>query len=270
MLTPMVMVGSKTCIVLRTCARVHALSQRPRIAGIQKPELALRSLRSLCRSLTQNISLLQRLELHAIDDASDPLCVARWQEEAARAGLSFQWHMIDSRSGRASFDVAIDVALASACEAVYFLEDDYLHFQESMPCLLLSFEQLKAFGVGGDVALTPYDCPDRYCRPYPSVLKFVGDRYWRTVRHTTGTFLVTRRILERHLPTYRRFAQYGREPGVSEDATINRVYGEIPCYSPIPSLAIHLQYETTIPLMLPHGGWAGLWNSLAAPLTPRL
>lgn len=257
------------CIILRTCARVHALSQLPRLAGIQKPELVLRSLRSLCRSLALDLELLKDLDLHVVDDASDPALVVGWQEEARCAGIPFQWHLVDGRAGSASFDAAIDVALASSCEACYFLEDDYLHFQESIPHLLHGYAQLQTSVVGGEVAITPYDCPDRYLRPYPSVLQFVGDRYWRTVRHTTGTFLVSRRTLERYLPLYRRFAQYGRQPSVSEDTTINRVYGEMPCYSPIPSLAIHLQYESTIPLMLPHGGWLGLWNSLATPLPPR-
>lgn len=265
-----IVIGSRICIVLRTCARVHALSQSPRLADIKKPELILRSLRSLCQSLASDADLTPRLELHAVDDASDAALVTCWQEETANAGFPFHWHQIDSRAGSASFDVAIDVALASTSEAIYFLEDDYLHFEESVPRLIHSYTNLKSTVVGGEVAVTPYDCPDRYHRPYPCVLQFVGDRYWRSIRHTTGSFLVSRHTLQKYLALYRRFAQYGRKLDVSEDNTINRVYSEVPCYSPIPSLAIHLQYESTIPLMLPHGGWLGLWHSLATPSPPRV
>ena len=254
----------RVCVVLRTCARVHSLTPRPRIMSIEKPELILRSLRSFCRSSRTVVGVQDRLELHVVDDASGPELVDLWQMEARNSDLPVQWHRIDSRAGAPSFDAAIDIALCSNCELVYFLEDDYLHYQESVPCLLESHSELRRAVPDGEIALTPYDCPDRYLRPpYPTTLRYAAERYWRTVRHTTGTFLVSKPTLEKHLPLYRRFATYGRDGTVSEDSTINHVYRDVPCYSPIPTLAIHLQYEETIPLVLPPGGWISLWTSLA-------
>lgn len=252
------------CVVLRTCARIHALSMRPRLAGIEKPELILRSMRSLCRSAAAVQWARGRMRLHVVDDASDPELVGKWKSEAAVHGVAFEWHSADSRTGRTSFDVAIDIAVASGCELIYFLEDDYIHYAESIPCILTGYSMLRMTAPNGEVALTPFDCPDRYTRsPYPTTIRHGAGRYWRTVRHTTGTFAVQRRTLDRYISLYRRFAAYGRDPSICEDTTINQVYQEVPCYAPIPTLAIHLQYDSTIPLLLPSAGWQALWDAQA-------
>lgn len=254
----------KVIVVLRTCARVHALTPRPRMAGLQKPEVVLRCLRSLLRSIELMPGHQDRVSIHVVDDASDSDCVDSWKREVESRAIEAQWSHIDSRSGDSSFGTAAEVARQSGSEACLFLEDDYLHFPESVPCMLHAYGELRGRAHDGHIALTPYDCPDRYLRtPYPSTIHHSAGRYWRTVRHTTGTFLVSRVVLERFWDVYQRFGDYVRDPTVCEESTINTVYAHIPCFAAVPTLAIHLQYEETVPLLLPSGGWKALWDEMA-------
>jgi hypothetical protein len=250
-------------VVLRTCSRVHALSPRPRMAGLQKVDVVQRCLRSLGRSMTMVPGHQELLRLTVIDDASDPEHVASWQAILRDLGLVATWIRTDSRSGATSFHAAIEAVRSVQPRAVYFVEDDYLHYQAAVERLLQAYDVLQMVTPRGEVAITPYDCPDRYTRtPYPSSIRFAVDRYWRTVRHTTGTFMISGATLQRHWELYTKFGQYGIDPQVNEDTTINLVYSQIPCFSPIPTLAIHLQYQETLPLLLPAGSWRELWDQM--------
>ena len=43
-----------------------------------------------------------------------------------------------------------------------------------------------------------------------------------------------------------RFKDYGKDPAVNEETTVNLIYTEVLCFSPIPSLAEHYQYNETL------------------------
>lgn len=251
-------------IVLRTCSRVHALSHRPRLRGLGKREIVDRCVRSLGRSIATAAGLPDAIRLQVIDDGSPSHEVDAWAATLASHGIDARWTRLEAAEVSRSLQVAFEQARDSRSDLLYFVEDDYLHYPEAIDVLLRSYEQLRRLAPDGQVAITPYDCPDRYLRGvYPTTMEFAAGRYWRTTRHTTGTFMVTRQTFERHLPKYLEFARYGTDPRVNEDTTINLVYRSTPCFSPIPSLAIHLQYEETIPLLLPDGGWQRLWDSVA-------
>lgn len=206
----------------------------------------------------------REVHLHVIDDGSVPGDVDAWQRVLDCEQVAADWTQLAPEQGLPSLRVAFDVARKHCSDAIYFVEDDYLHYPNAIEAMLSGFETLRHLAHDMQVALTPYDCPDRYLRGvYPTTIEFASGRYWRTTRHTTGTFLVTRQTFEEHLQRYIDYSRYGADPSVNEDTTINLVYRTVPCFSPIPSLAIHLQYEETIPLLLPDGGWQKLWESVA-------
>lgn len=232
--------------------------------GLLKCDVTLRCLTSLGKSITRLPGYGSLVRLTVVDDGSDPEHVGAWASVLLRQGIEATWMRVDRLAGQSSFGVAIAAASSTNSSLVYFVEDDYLHFPEAITVLMQGFAVLRSTVPDGQFAMTTYDCPDRYTRPpYQSTIWFAGGRYWRTVRHTTGTFAITGGLLQKYWAMYSKFADYGRDSSVSEDTTINRVYQCVPCFSPIPTLAIHLQYAETLPLLLPEGGWRGLWDSMA-------
>jgi len=206
----------------------------------------------------------ESIRVHIVDDGSPSNDVDAWEETLKRYGIDGRWTRLESAQESRSLEVAFELARHSRSHLLYFVEDDYLHYPEALDMMLRSFERLRHLTPDGQVALSPYDCPDRYLRGvYPTTLEFAAGRYWRTTRHTTGTFMVTRQTFAKYASHYHDYCRYGMDPMVNEDTTINCVYRTVPCFSPVPTLAVHLQYEDTIPLLLPDGGWEKLWDSLA-------
>ena len=56
------------------------------------------------------------------------------------------------------------------------------------------------------------------------------------------------------------FGRYGVDPSVTEANTIDRIYQEVPCYSPLPSLAVHFQHFDTLS---PYFDWQKWWDASA-------
>lgn len=150
-------------------------------------------------------------------------------------------------------------------ELVYLVEDDYLHtpsaIQEMLDVHVLLREKLG----GGEVALHPYDDPKNYWSPIFSRenchVVYGTKRHWRTNTHTTNTCWVEIETLRRNWELFELLARYSSTPygqrhHIFEASTINKIWREqVTLYTPIPSLALHLQYEEHKDPYLDWGRW---------------
>ena len=250
-------------ILFHSCARVNAFCGSPRFIQQPKSELIQRCLRSLVNSLNLAIappvhpSLAPlTIRLTILDDASDPACLAELETILDQTPIPTQILPITGRGNRDSLHSNYAYGRDRCPELIYFVEDDYLHAPEAMRSLLESYGMLQQ-QVGGPIILHPCDYPDRYRRPYPATVLLGSDRHWRTVLHTTGTFLLHRQTLLTYWQNYSAFAERCVVPGPAEEGTINAVYQQVPCFSPLPSVAIHFQDETTLP---PFIDWRKWWS----------
>jgi len=150
-------------------------------------------------------------------------------------------------------------------DLIYFLEDDYLHELAAIKEMLDFYYEAKIKLVDKEVAVFPMDCNDRYKPQYlrPSFIVPGNSRYWRTIDSTTGTNLVSRTLFDKWFECFNKFADYGVDPYVHEENTINNIWrseeGAV-CFSPIPTLAYHLQIEEHLPL---YTNYKLLWESLS-------
>jgi len=91
-------------------------------------------------------------------------------------------------------------------------------------------------------------------------------RHWRTNTHTTNTCWVETETLRRNWEFFERLARfsstpYGLQQHISEASTINRIWREqVSLFTPIPSLALHLQHEEHRD---PYLDWKAWWDSAA-------
>jgi hypothetical protein len=123
---------------------------------------------------------------------------------------------------------------------------------------------------GREVALHPYDDPKNYwsaifsqesCR-----VVYGGKRHWRSNTHTTNTCWIEVGTLNRNWERFERLARYsstpyGRAHHIFEASTINEIWREqVSLFTPIPSLALHLQYEEHKD---PYLDWHQWWDSAA-------
>lgn len=236
-------------IILRTCDKVEKFSTHnglPRIFG-HKSDIIKRCYTSLSNSIDYAIDKNIKLDFIIIDDKSSKDIK---HHLVYNGPLKFSSPLLlynvngngNGDSLRTCYQYAKD-----NCEdqLIFFIEDDYL-FEESAiyECYKMALDAPNVFNK--DVCIHPVDYPDRYTNLYPSWIVLGEKRHWRTIQHTTGTFLINHKILIDQWDKYWAFAKIGKEPGVTEDTTINAVYKTYPCLSPIPTLAEHYQEEFTL------------------------
>ncbi len=245
-------------ILFRSCSRVAAFSGKPRFLKVPKQELVLRCLNSLILSIDRAVrsSTSAKIRLTVIDDRSDTDCVEKIRQLLNHAPVETAFHTFEGTGNAASLQANYKFARQHCRGLIYFVEDDYLHDRNAILELVESDRQLRK-QLQRDIVLFPCDYPDRYRQPYPAHVLLGSHRHWRTVRQTTGTFVTPHSILERYWDNYMGFAQYGLRPGITENNTINLTYLDVPCFSPLPSLAVHLQYAHTLS---PYVDWQKWWD----------
>ena len=252
-------------IILRTCSKRN-FHQTGRFVAAAKKEITLRSLNSLLEAARHARELLppEALRIVIVDDHSDPEIQASIQALLTRSGIANDFILVEGSGNGASLRTTYEFARWNAPDLIYFVEDDYLHSRESLSEMLGSFHILKS-KMRQDCVLLPYDCPDRYLdgHVYPSILLLGEGCHWRSVQHSTGTFLITRDVFMNHWEIFQRFTLLDRIPNCYEADTINKIYEKVPCFSPIPSLALHLGESGS---EAPFVEWTSLWDQQGSHL----
>ena len=115
---------------------------------------------------------------------------------------------------------------------------------------------------GGHLVVLPADQRRWYRHHYPSYIVLGDNRHWRSTSHVTHSFLTHSMIVEKYWDYFDNTKYCGdririRRRRSAMARTINKVFKHIPGFSPIPSLACHLQSSRTIS---PFFDWQKLWS----------
>ena len=245
-------------VIYRTCDKVDAYSGPPRQFNMTKTELVKLCFSSLVMSIVYDTSRTYKITI--VDDHSTE------ELKSFMIGLLNLYHIefdiieLEETGNGASLLKCYNLAKDHPDnEFIYFCEDDYLHDESALKVMSDFRSTLKEYGVNEQgFVIHPCDYIDRYQpgRLYNSFILLGKDRHWRQVKHTTGTFALPARVIKDYWNRYAKFAKIGIESGVTEDNSINLVYDIVPCFSPMPTLAIHLQYNNTLSPLIDWRGWA--------------
>lgn len=248
-------------IIYRVCDKVNTFSGPPREFGLSKSELIKTCFSSIIQSCEANYLNKGSYHFDIVSDHCTEDTLQFIKSMLTFYGYSYKLHELKETGNGASLQACYDIGLNyKENDILYFVEDDYLHDEAAMRSIDNFYTCLQAYNLGRlDVAVHPCDYIDRYVQGevLPSYIILSKDRHWRSIKKTTGTFLISGKILRKHIQKYIDFTAIGKKPGVTEDNTINLVYDNILCFSPLPTLAIHLQYQNTLS---PFTSWAGLAN----------
>ena len=248
-------------IILRTCGRVNCFSGRPRCVTAVKEEVILRSASSLISSIifAQDVLADYEMSLTVIDDNSDPTTTAGIKNLLNLLDIEARFIRLEGTGFGVSLAATYDYALANCEDMVYIVEDDYLHHVHCIHEMAVLAKQLKTNNLDNFV-LHPCDYPDRYREDIPAKILLGPSRHWRTINKTTVTFALPIKTLKYNIENFKAMTGYGVVAGVNEDTSINKVYETVPCLSPMPTLAVHMQYEETIS---PYVNWRDWWDDCA-------
>ncbi len=238
-----------------------------RYVGAPKSEVMLRCTQSLVTSINQADD---DIILRVFDDHSSSQTVTTLRRILGTCTHQVELIALEDRGYNASCLASFALARDRGRELIYFVEDDYLHTPSAIREMLEAHVEFKERLGGREVALHPYDDPKNYWSPIFSRedcrVVYGTARHWRTNTHTTNTCWVEIETLRRNWQVFERLARYsstpyGQEHHIFEASTINPIWREqVSLFTPIPSLALHLQYEEHKD---PYLDWAQWWESAA-------
>jgi hypothetical protein len=254
-------------IVLRTCdhSNIHN-DWRVRYFDIPKNEL----LKGCVKSLINSCKDVDDLKFTVFDDHSSQETVDWLKDKLKQCAFETEFISLEENGYNHSAFKQWERCRDSECDFVYSIEDDYLHcptaIQELIDSYNIFYERLKK----DDIVLYPFDEPSEYDPPKRNDFIVHGShRHWRTGIFTTQVLFCKPKLFKQHWDLFEVLAlKYNgdylkpRVEHYEESNTIWKLWTEGPVlrFNPIPSLALHLQFEQQKD---PFIDWQKWWNEYA-------
>ena len=256
-------------VFLRTHDTGNVMQNLQRCVLEDKRTMIQKCIRSLLNTLDR---CSEPWLMNIVDDHSSPEFLA-WLDQQIQ-GRPILVHHLEGTGNNASAEFVFELCHTLTTDLCYVVEDDFFHHPDAIARMVDAIRNLGQVAPWNQVAVYPYDCPDRYIRDQPQASKIFYNQglYWRTLTATTWTVMTTRAAWDLAYPTWKYAAQVYTPGGISEEHTINLLYnngvmqgGPITCYSPIPSLAIHLEFQEPTSIQTGFVNWRSAWTNFRIP-----
>ena len=239
-------------IVLRINTDIEIWDQnRRRLFEYPKIEYTKRSLNSLIRSInflknkhptinvktiivddnssTENLNIIKKIidknniEIINLDYSKYKKKISEQKNKETFANLA---------SLLQSFEIGKDTGE----DLIYFIEDDYLHFEPMLEEMVASYERI-ASQINKDIFMCPSDYPYLYMNNEKTNVLMGNKRHWRTVDKTLCTFLTTKNFLDKYWENFYKNCLDRHDPF---EKYLNEIYSKEICISPLKSLSLHI------------------------------
>jgi hypothetical protein len=257
-------------IICRMCLTDERIAKSCiRLEGLQLDEVVERCFRSLVRSIHQAMPPfaegVPQISLTIIDDHSDSVLLARVTSHAQY--LSCPVTILPAKKSGQGWTLYEQFSMARDDDSLYyFVEDDYLHSPTAIFEMWEFYKQI--YEASGDhCVIHPQEHESLYSRSHgPAYLVLSPYRHWRSANDATHCLFMHSQVVKTYWSYFEntKFVGSGAKRRLgSERRTTNRLFDHLPCFSPIPALAAHLQAENCLP---PHFDWRALWDQFSPAL----
>ena len=159
-------------------------------------------------------------------------------------------------SNLASLLLSFELGKEHGEDLVFFVEDDYLHFEPMMEEMIASYERI-ASQVKKDIFMCPADYPYLYMNNEKTNILIGNKRHWRTVNQTLCTFMTTKTLLDKYWNNFKNTCLDRNDPF---EKYLNEIYTKEFCVSPLKSLSLHLTNVNSSYGLAPFIDYKKLWN----------
>ena len=261
-------------IIVRTCTSELIMDQnKRRIFDCEKNEYTFRTLRSLIKATNKAKEKFENINFKLIvTDTNSPKQDLRIIEEILKGSaienevISVNLNEFKNKikdgyskakfSNMANFYNSLLIAKNEEADLIYFVEDDYLHSPDSMVEMIFSYEKFYSL-FSQEVVLLPSDYPYLYTKDENTKI-YLGEKYhWRLVRESLVTFMISKDLIDKY---FSKLEIMGKEWVDPWEKPLHDIYQIHPCFSPIPSLAIHCANINSIFGVSPFIDIKNLWD----------
>ncbi len=254
-------------IYFRSCSKVNLWNQnKERIFEADKDEYALRSLYSILKSINYSKKNFNEIniKLSIIDDNSSEKFIQNMKKLLLKFDIDNEIISLQNNeiaqdikdSNFASIKKCFMLAKENSKDLIYFVEDDYIHDEICILEMIGTYERI-ATQLNKEIILCPTDYPYLYANCDPTYIFLGNKKHWRKTEQSLGTFLISKTNLNIYWENLLQFASGKDNPA---ELALHKIYEKEPCFSPIPSLAIHCANINSIYGISPNINWQEIWD----------
>jgi len=267
-------------VIFRSCTNVNMLTQnKKRLFDQDKSEYTFRSLNSIIVSLGQAKKSLPKIEFDIVvidhnskkedleqikkqlnkssfENSVISLNVNEFNNNIKKVNAKNEIVTKNQISNMSNIHKSLLIAKNQCNDLVYFVEDDYLHKQDSINEMIFAYERISS-QVNKELILCPADYPYLYTKIDPTNIFLGSNKHWRRVEETLCTFFTSKIMLQKYWNKFISMCQFEHYPF---EQPLHDIYKSEYCLSPIPSLAIHCTNINSIFGLSPNVDWKKIWE----------
>ena len=258
-------------IILRVNTNVEIWDQnKKRLFEKPKIEYSIRSINSLINSINfcknkfpnlniktiiiddhsnkENLSRIQKL----IDDKTEIINLNHKKYEAKIKSQKTE----ETFSNLASLFQSFEIGKNESEDLIFFVEDDYLHFNSSIIEMIETYERISS-QIGKDIFICPSDYPYLYMDNSKTNILIGSNRHWRTIHKTLCTFMTSKHLVNKYWENFEKTCLDRNDPF---EKHLNEIYEKEICISPIKSLSVHFTNINSSYGLAPFIDYKKLWD----------
>ena len=141
-------------------------------------------------------------------------------------------------------------------DLVFFLEDDYIHFEPMLDEMIASYERISS-QTKKELFMCPADYPYLYMNNEKSNILIGNKRHWRTIDKTLCTFMTSIELINKYWDNFYSTCLDRNEPF---EKYLNEIYKKELCISPLKSLSVHMTNINSNYGLSPFINYKKLWD----------
>ena len=259
-------------IIVRMNTEVEIWDQsKKRLFELPKIEYSYRSINSLVKSIDfcQNKYPNLKIKTIIVDDNSEDKNLNRIKKLIEGKNINivslnyekYKNSIIEQKtketfSNLASLMNSFEIGKNQGEDLIFFIEDDYLHFEPMLEEMVTSYERI-ASQLKKDLFMCPSDYPYLYMSNQKTNLLIGNKRHWRTINKTLCTFMTSKNLLNKYWENFEKTCLDRNDPF---EKYINEIYDNEICISPIKSLSLHLTNINSSYGLAPFIDYKKLWE----------
>ena len=258
-------------IIVRMNTEIEIWDQsKKRLFEQPKIEYSIRSINSLINSINFCKNKYPNLEIKTIiidDNSSEEnlnkikklvnnnIKIIKLEHEKFKTKIKKQ-KTKETFSNLASLLQSFEIGKDLGNDLIFFVEDDYLHFEPMLEEMIASYERI-ATQIGKDIFMCPTDYPFLYMNNEKTNVLIGNKRHWRTTNKTLCTFMTSKSLLDQYWLMFEKTCLDRHDPF---EKYLNEIYQKEICVSPLKSLSLHLTNVNSSYGLSPFIDYKKLWD----------
>jgi len=261
-------------IILRANTKIDIWDQnKKRIFEKPKVEYTYKSISSLIKSIVYCKTKYPNIKIKTliVDDDSDEKTLIHIKKTINSSKLDMEIINFDKRDydniinkqknlqtfgNLSSLLHSFELGKKMGKDLVFFLEDDYIHFEPMLEEMIASYERISS-QTKKELFMCPADYPYLYMNNEKSNILIGNKRHWRTIDKTLCTFMTSIELINKYWDNFYSTCLDRNEPF---EKYLNEIYKKELCISPLKSLSVHMTNVNSNYGLSPFINYKKLWD----------